>query len=199
MGFSLFNVPWFFNLLRRIVDGGQVANLRLFMARITHESVLDIGCGTGNFCWMTDRRYLGVDIEPAYIAYAKRRFGQRGREFMVADARALDASVGKFDVVSFINLIHHFPDDSVRALFEKLKAVKPRYFFVVDVALERGGVVLELFRRLDRGKYYRPRDAQIALLESCGCHLEWVDLYWSRSRIYPHSVILARLPGAETR
>jgi len=69
----------------------------------------------------------------------------------------------------------------------------------VDVALNRGHFVLEIFRRLDRGKYYRTQEAQRALLESCGCHVEWENHYWSRSHIYPHSVLLATVPGGEGR
>jgi len=196
---AILNVPWFFDLFRRIIDGGQVANLRLFLARIDHESVLDIGCGIGSFCRMTDRKYLGVDIEPKYVEYARKRYGSQGKEFMAADAFSLDSKTGKFDVVSFINVIHHLSDDEVRKLFNSLKAVKPRNYFVVDVALEKGHIVLELFRWLDRGRHYRTRDAQRALLESCGCKVEWVNHYWSRSHIYPHSVILATVPGERSR
>ena len=195
----ILNVPWFFDLFRRIIDGGQVANLRLFMARINHEAVLDVGCGIGSFCLMTDRKYMGVDIEPKYVEYARNKYGSRGKQFMSADAFSLDQKIGKFDVVSFINMIHHLSDEEVRKLFNSLKAVKPAHYFVVDVALEKGHFILELFRRLDRGRYYRTRDAQVALLESCGCKIEWVNMYCSRSHIYPHSVILAAVPGSDPR
>ena len=194
----ILNVPWFFDLLRRIIDGGQVANLRLFMARIRHESVLDIGCGIGSFCRMTDRKYLGVDIEKKYVEYARKRYASSGKQFMAADAFSLDSNIGKFDVVSFINMIHHLSDDEVKKLFNSLKAVKPAHYFVVDVALEKRHLVLDLARRLDRGRYYRTRNAQIALLESCGCRIEWVNYYWAKSHIYPHSVILATVPGVES-
>jgi len=193
---SLLNVPWFFDGARRVLDGGQVPNLRLFLARTEYDSILDIGCGIGSFSRMTERRYLGVDIMPEYIEYARRKFGSPLRQFMVGDALDLDAErIGQFDVVSFINIIHHLADDEVRRLFERLKAVRPRSYFVVDMAREKGHLITELFRRLDRGAYFRSRDAQSALLESCGCWVQWQDVYWSTSRIYPHSVMLATVPG----
>lgn len=195
-GVSLLKVPWFFDLLRRMVDGGQVPNLRLFMARIAHDSVLDVGCGIGAFSRMTDRRYLGVDIVPGYIEYARRKFGSPKRQFVAGDAFGMDAvELGQFDVVSFINIFHHYPDDEVRGLLGRMKAVRPSRFLVVDVALERANLATRIFRRLDRGTHYRTIGEQKALLAGAGCRVLWNDMYWSTSRIYPHSVILAEVPG----
>ena len=46
--------------------------------------VLDVGCGPGmNTALFAHADYLGIDINPKYIANARRRFR---RDFLVADA-----------------------------------------------------------------------------------------------------------------
>lgn len=192
----LLGIPWFFDLLRRIIDGGQVAHLRLFLARIAHEAVLDLGCGTGGLSGMTDRKYLGVDVNPGYIEYARRKYGSADRRFLAADAFGLDrGQVGAVDLVSIVNFLHHLSDPDARRLLGRIASLEPRKLFVVDVAAEKGNMATALFRGLDRGAHFRTRTEQRALLESAGYRVLWQDLYWSTSRIYPHSVMLASVPA----
>jgi hypothetical protein len=92
-------------------------------------------------------------------------------------------------------MIHHLSDQQVRELFRRVCPVTPRYLFVVDVALERAGWAFRnVFRRLDRGDFFRTTAAQRRLLEESGLRVEWEDAYVEWPHIYPHSVILASLP-----
>jgi cyclopropane fatty-acyl-phospholipid synthase-like methyltransferase len=192
----LLHTPWFFEGVRNVIDPGQVSHLRRLLARVPHDSLLDIGCGVGNLCGMTDVHYLGVDRSPEYVHRAQQRYGSRTKKFLAADALRLDGSLGSFDVVSVINMIHHLSDEQVRELFRRLSAMKPGYLFVVDVALERAGWAFRhVFRRLDRGHFFRTTAAQRRLLEEGGVRVEWEDAYVEWPRIYPHSVILASFPA----
>src|SRR5262245_17086946 len=85
------NVPWVFHAFRGLIDPGQVGHLRPLLARVPHGSLLDVGCGIGSLCGMTDAPYTGVDLTPEYVAYARRRYGAPGRRFEVGDALTLDA------------------------------------------------------------------------------------------------------------
>lgn len=75
--------------------------------------VLDVGCGPADILdYLPDIDYWGYDINEAYIAQAKTRFGQRGR-FICKQLQLDDLAVmPKFDVVLALGLLHHL-DDSI--------------------------------------------------------------------------------------
>jgi SAM-dependent methyltransferase len=198
----LLDAPWFFERVRNALDPDQVPHLRQLLARVPHESVLDVGCGVGNLCGMTDAPYVGIELSADYVRRAQARYGSPTKRFVTADALALDGSLGRFDVVSMVNVIHHFADHEVDRLLRQVRHVEPRFLFLVDVALERSGWAFRtLFRRLDRGHFFRTTAAQRSLLEASGARVVWEDWYVDGPRIYPHSAILAAIPpggnGAE--
>ena len=42
-------------------------------------NVIDLGCGPADYLGLLPQvRYIGVDVNPRYIAYARKRFGDRG-------------------------------------------------------------------------------------------------------------------------
>ena len=55
------DVPQLFNFVRHTIDGGQAKELGRVLKSYGFNSVLDIGCGTGDFCNVTNKRYVGVD------------------------------------------------------------------------------------------------------------------------------------------
>lgn len=81
--------------------------------------VLDIGCGTGQILdFLSDVRYVGYDLSPAYIEKARARYGSRG-EFHVGDVNTIrPALTGKFDIVISLGVLHHLDDSSAVELFD---------------------------------------------------------------------------------
>jgi SAM-dependent methyltransferase len=127
--------------------------------------VLDVGCGPGtNAGHFSNVDYLGVDINPRYIASARRRHGDR---FVVANVATDDFAVGRsFDFVLMNSLLHHLDDDDARRLLSTLpEHIAPGgHLHVIDLVLpdERG--LPRLLAKLDRGSYPRPLEALRSLL-----------------------------------
>src|SRR3990172_9504597 len=78
------------------------------------ESLLDVGCGTGYFTRaLSDRiggHVAGVDINPEWVEYARRRDTDKAM-YSVADARALPYANGSFDLVVSIAALCFIPED----------------------------------------------------------------------------------------
>ena len=53
-------------------------------------SVIDLGCGTGQYCRVTNGAYVGVDMNARYIAHARRTNRRPDVSFRCVDVRAID-------------------------------------------------------------------------------------------------------------
>ena len=89
--------------------------------------LLDLGAGTGLFAAMVRAAYPAirltlVDLAPAMLDQARRRFGDTPDvEYVVGDY-ASDLPAGPFDAVVSALSIHHLEDDAKRRLFARLPA-----------------------------------------------------------------------------
>lgn len=99
------------------LDGGIHAKHRLtgyhefFLARIRPgERVLDLGCGTGAVAYTLASRggalVTGIDLAPANVAEAARRFAHPNLRFVVGDA-SRDLPPGPWDVIVASNILEH--------------------------------------------------------------------------------------------
>jgi ubiquinone/menaquinone biosynthesis C-methylase UbiE len=75
-------------------------------------SVLDVGCGAGDFLATTKRRgselLVGTDISSNALMRAKAHLGDA--EFIVADGQHLPFVEGAFDLVACLGSLEHFPN-----------------------------------------------------------------------------------------
>lgn len=136
------------------------AKLRPFLARVDLAKVrrvLDVGCGPGtNARAFRHTDYVGVDINPGYIATATRRFPGRFVVGDVADERVLPDE--RFDCVFANSLMHHLPDPVVRSLLKRMARLTTPdgSVHVLDLALPEGPSPARALARLDRGRHARP-------------------------------------------
>jgi ubiquinone/menaquinone biosynthesis C-methylase UbiE len=96
-------------------------------------SVLDVGCGTGDFVQLFDSartRYLGIDISENMIAECKRLFPSY--EFKVADGDELAAPDNSIDLVLSIGVLEYLADPASH-LKELARVTKPGGSIILTV------------------------------------------------------------------
>jgi SAM-dependent methyltransferase len=166
-------------MIRRALDNGLVyrawqrpfadqkfAPAARSIAERRPRSVLDVGCGPGiNAERFGDARYLGVDLNPFYVADARRRYGDR---FRIGDAtQPLPTDGAPYDFVLLNSLLHHLDDGAVDAALAEVLAVLAPHGVVeiLDLELPAGPSLARFLARHDRGAHPRPRADWLTLLE----------------------------------
>lgn len=121
--------PRLWNMLRWIVEAGfqgerAVIARELEPFRDAQRRFLDFGCGTGEFAAdFPAAQYVGMDLTRPYIAYAG---ATRSGSFSVMDGSALGLESASFDAALVLGVIHHLPDQIVRAGVQELhRVLKP--------------------------------------------------------------------------
>lgn len=119
--------------------------------------VLDVGCGPGtNYRHFAATEYLGVDINPAYIRDAERRFGPH---FRVMDVTTMAMEPGQgFDCILVNSLLHHLSDEAVDRLLGHLGSLLAEggAVHILELVLPARQSVARFLARHDRGDFPRP-------------------------------------------
>jgi SAM-dependent methyltransferase len=135
----------------------------------SQRRVLDVGCGIGNYRDSFGENYVGVDINPAYIERARRRFAGR---FEVMDATDLHSIGEKFDDIVTIATTHHLTDEQFVAMVGCGLGLlrKGGAFHIIDAILPVSpNVAFKTFWfGLDRGHYPRRIEAMRRLASRAG-------------------------------
>lgn len=157
--YKLWQGPFVEQKLAPLRRSGAIANAR---------RVLDVGCGPGtNTASFARSEYVGVDINPKYVEYARRRFG---REFVAADiTQSTLPGSGEFDFILVNSMLHHIDRDAAGVLLRNLSMLLSMdgYVHVLDIVLpERQWSVPWILARLDRGDFVRPLDELFTLVNN---------------------------------
>jgi ubiquinone/menaquinone biosynthesis C-methylase UbiE len=116
-----------------------------FVNTTNGECVLDVGCGTGRLAFaLTERCQVkelrGIDVSPAYIAYATHHNHDPRLVFQVGDACALDFPDHRFDRVLSLLMLPFVPR-AERAIAEMRRVARPGSVVGAAVWDTRGGFV----------------------------------------------------------
>ncbi len=127
-----------YDLLVFLLTLGQATVLRSRTASLAHitpgESVLDVGCGTGDLAIEVARRVgaagqvAGIDASPEMIARARQKAMRRHLtiDFRVEPIEALSFADASFDVVVSSLVFHHLPHTlKQQGLVEIQRVLKP--------------------------------------------------------------------------
>ncbi len=111
-------VPSLYNAFQGAI-GGNLLRRRLLENHVRAkpgDKVIDIGCGPAQALrWLPGVTYVGLDTNDAYIAFAKRTYGEQGT-FVVGDIHSVrnDPRFKDADIVLAIALLHHLGDEEAR-------------------------------------------------------------------------------------
>jgi SAM-dependent methyltransferase len=118
---SILSHPLVYQTYQRLV-GIDIAFKKYINEIIKPEGncrILDIGCGEGyilNFL-PENVTYVGYDMSPSYINYAKEKFGNRGMFINERVSEMTMDSHSSFDIVLATGLLHHLSDEEGEELF----------------------------------------------------------------------------------
>lgn len=118
------------------------------------DSVLDVGCGTGEVTLLAKTRakagsVYGIDPAPEMIAVARRKATRKRLDidFRVGVIESLPFPDSSIDVVTSSLMMHHLPEDlKVRGLAEIYRVLKPGgRLLVADFMRPTGSLLNHLF------------------------------------------------------
>jgi ubiquinone/menaquinone biosynthesis C-methylase UbiE len=167
----LLGSPVVFHTVNRLLTSLNDVNFRC-LSRVLRPAaedwILDVGCGTGRYAGRWTCRYVGVDADERYLAFARRQYGGR---FFRGDAARLAIRDGRFDAAFCVGVLHHLDDSAVRrTVGEMMRVCQPggTLMMVEPLAPESGdGWLRRGLARLERGEYFRPFDELTRLLSGC--------------------------------
>lgn len=136
-------------------------------AGITNKmSIIDIA-GGGQYSTLTKGKYLGIDLNPKYINYAKKVYRENGnRKFLCADANTTAIANSSYEVALLIDATHHLSDEENRTLFKTLNRVASKFIIICDpIKQSTNNLIGRFFTALDRGHHIRPKNKLLDLIE----------------------------------
>jgi ubiquinone/menaquinone biosynthesis C-methylase UbiE len=153
----------YYDVVTNIMTIGQAGRLRkatVDQALIKPgDSVLDVGCGTGEVTLRAKTRskngkVYGIDPSPEMIAVARKKAGRKGLEidFRVGVIESLPFPDASIDVVTSSLMMHHLPENlKVRGLAEIYRVLKPGgRLLIADFMRPTGSFLDHLFIALTR-------------------------------------------------
>lgn len=168
--YRLVTIPKFYRAIQWLL-GAEAARRRYVREVLKPEEgmkVLDCGCGPASiFPYLPKVDYLGVDLNPNHIAFARAHYGDQAR-FLVGDVtRDLTVEAGTFDLVMISAILHHLADaDAKRLLATAVGLAKPggRVVTMDSIWLDNQHPVAWAFNKLDSGLHVRSAEGYLALV-----------------------------------
>lgn len=133
--------------IRRIADWGLLKD---------NPSILDLGCGIGQFSSITGGDYLGLDMNERYIDYARRRNRRPNCSFQCADAATLAHAEARFDGVIIVDLLHHLSDTECGKVLMTASKLARKWVVNFEPIKEESNPLGRWINNHDRGHFIRP-------------------------------------------
>jgi SAM-dependent methyltransferase len=164
------------------------------------QRVLDIGCGPASILSLLPDPidYTGFDMEPRYIAAARKRHGARGAFAVRSVAPDSVDDLGQFDRVIAVGVLHHLTDAECDIVFASAaRVLRPGGCVVtLDGAFVPGQHPLaRLFLKMDRGKHVRAPEDYLAIARRHFPQASATVTHELLTLPYTHCIITACQPG----
>lgn len=141
-------------------------------------TVLDIGCGIGQYSNITSSKYLGVDLNSKYIEYCKKKFTiEKNKSFRCENVTTLLNEKIRYDIVIMVDFLHHIPDDLAKKVLKTAAELSNQYIISFEPILEQDNFIGRCIINNDRGNYIRSSNDLQKLFDDTGCKIiDSVDL-----------------------
>jgi 2-polyprenyl-3-methyl-5-hydroxy-6-metoxy-1,4-benzoquinol methylase len=133
---NLLNLPFVFNTIRTILDGGQVWYISRILNEYRFKSVFDVCCGCGAFSRVSNSKYTGIDCNEHFIRHAKRKYGLENKEFCTQDIHTLESHT-EYDVSIIISSIHHFSNGETVAILRLMRKFTKLMILIHDLISQK--------------------------------------------------------------
>lgn len=175
------------------------------------KSTLLLGCGFGLFdCVLglrfPDKHIHGIDINAGRLRMAgaaARRLRLRNNTFSLTDLSKPEASIGKFDEILLLDILHHIPQDQHESLLAKChESLSDEGRLVIKDIHRESPFKLFFTWLLDMAMtkcepvWYRDKRDVVAMLEALGFRV--LCLYLDDILPYPHILYVCFKDGDET-
>ena len=157
--------------------------------------MLDVGCGPANvLAYLPPLDYTGIDLNEKHVAYARQRYGDRGR-FLIGNASSDLKQEGTFDLINVSALLHHLADNEAIALFSSLKRLlktNGRIVTLDNVWLPNQRATVKFINSLDSGTNIRTPEQYLGLLQGQGFDIQTRVFHNLLNIPYDHFSMIAR-------
>jgi SAM-dependent methyltransferase len=121
----------------------------------SNPSVLDIGCGIGQYADISNEKYLGVDLNERYIKYARKRHQKSNQSFICTDVVTGLHENSKFDLVLMVDFLHHISNDNVASILTAATDLTKEHMVIFEPCPIQIHPVGKWLINHDRGGYMR--------------------------------------------
>jgi SAM-dependent methyltransferase len=175
---SLLDNPFLWEASRAALDAGfglyrrRLAVLRRWGVLDGSPSVLDVGCGIGQYAAITDGPYVGVELNPRYVEHARRRRAGPNRDFRVQDVTQLSvAEDERFDLVLMVDFLHHLAREDCLELLRASGRLSAANVVSLEPVREQYNRFGQWIVDHDRGDHMRSLDRLHGLFDQAGLEL----------------------------
>jgi SAM-dependent methyltransferase len=134
----------------------RIQRLRDWGLLTQNESMLDIGCGIGQFSKLSQGDYLGIDMNERHIDYATKMKRRDNITFRCADAATLLNEGSRFDIVLMVDILHHLSDAQCADVLTAASKLAKRCVVSFEPVAEQSNFVARWMNDHDQGEYVRP-------------------------------------------
>lgn len=129
------------------------------------DRILDFGCGAARYRHhINTQQYVGIDFNEAHIKLAQQLYPND--TFICANIVDMNESLGLFDKIIMIGILHHISDQEAKAVLQACKRLlKPNgQIYARDPVFEQNqNPIARLIAKLDQGNHVRYTDAYCQL------------------------------------
>lgn len=162
--------PFIFNATRRLIAGDQSETKKFVrdnLIRYRAKTILDVGCGTGDFVEAVPKecKYLGIDFNKQFISYAGKIYGRKNAKFLFQDVTDKNFYQKKsFDAVLLISMLHHLSDKELEEILPIVKRITKKIVIIADIIPDPSGILRKTMVKIDQGRFVRTKEEKIKIV-----------------------------------